>query len=302
MKYINMMAGAFGLMALAACSNNDEVVVEQPQVARTLTVTLGNGADTRMTLSDFDANEGIKGSWESTDEIGVATLEASPKVFTYKSTGSGPSVVFTLDGTDGPTEGKTYGIVYPPSYITEGYDFREQTGLHQDLKNYAYAMSIVDSFSALDNKVTLTPICSFLYIPKGTEFPGLSVGSSGVNIEIKITGNGIVANAGTDVESDDRIFIDVDGSLFDKATTKEDLYIALPVQKGKEEGTYQAITDLSLTITLIPKATATATTKASFETYSYSIVKDANVDTHDLVEITEPGNVYVLATKNLYRL
>ncbi len=98
MKYINMMAGAFGLMALAACSNNDEVTVEQPQVARTITVTLGNGADTRLTFSEFDANEGIKGSWESTDEIGVATLEALPTIFTYKSTGSGPSVVFTLDG------------------------------------------------------------------------------------------------------------------------------------------------------------------------------------------------------------
>ncbi|MBQ9676338.1 MAG: hypothetical protein IJV42_10485 [Bacteroidaceae bacterium] len=296
MKYINVMAGAFGLMALAACSNNDEVTVEQPQVARTLTVTLGNGADTRLTLSEFDAKEGIKGSWESTDEIGVAALEASPKVFTYKSTGSGPSVVFTLDGEDGPTEGKTYGIAYPPSYITEGYDFRKQTGLQEGLKDYAHAMTIVDSFSALDNKVTLTPICSFLYIPKGTEFPGLSVGSSGVNIEI--TGNGIVANAGPDVnESDNRIFIDVDGSLFNGATTTDDLYIALPVQKEKD--TYQAITDLSLTITLIP--TPTATTKASFTTYKYYIVKNASADTHDLVEITEPGKVYVLASKNLYR-
>lgn len=294
MKYINVMAGAFGLMALAACSNNDEVTVEQPQVARTLTVTLGNGADTRLTLSEFDAKEGIKGSWESTDEIGVATLEASPTIFTYKSTGSGPSVVFTLDGTDGPTEGKTYGIAYPKSAITDGYNFRTQTGLQKDLKNYAYAMGIVDSFSALDNKVTLTPVCSFLYIPKGTVFPGLSVEGSrtieveGGNLVPKVMGSG----------EQDRISVEV-GSLFDKATTKDDLYIALPFT-GKKTGTnitYDPITNLQFTI--MPSAT----TKVSLENiYTYSIVKDVSVDTHDLVEITGPGKVYVLAEKNLLLL
>ena len=290
MKYINVMAGAFGLMALAACSNNEEVVVEQPQVARTLTVTLGNGADTRLTFSEFDAKEGIKGSWESTDEIGVATLEASPKVFTYKSTGSGPSVVFTLDGTEGPEEGKTYGIGYPKKAITEGYDFRTQTGLQKDLKDYAYAMTIVDSFSALDNKVTLTPICSFLYIPKGTVFPGLSVEGSRT---IEVEGDNLVPNSiGTSEGT--RISVEV-GSLFDKATTTDDLYIALPFT-GKLTGTnmtYDPITNLQFTI--MPSAT----TKASVPIYTYSIVKDANVEDPVPVEITEPGKVYVLAEKNL---
>lgn len=294
MKYINMMAGAFGLMALAACSNNDEVTVEQPQVARTITVTYGNGADTRMKLSEFDATEGIKGAWESTDEIGVATLEASPKVFTYKSTGSGPSVVFTLDGTEGPTEGETYGIAYPKNAITEGYDFRTQTGLQKDLKDYAYAMSIVDSFSALDNKVTLTPICSFLYIPKGTVFPGLSVGSSGATIEVD--GDNLKPSIMPGSSEETRIFVEV-GSLFDKATTTDDLYIALPL-KGKKTGsnmTYDPITNLQFTI--MPPAT-----KASLPqyTYTYSIVKDESTDSP--VEITEPGKVYVLAEKNLLLL
>lgn len=292
MKYINMMAGAFGLMALAACSNNDEVTVEQPQVARTLTVTLGNGADTRLTLSEFDANEGIKGSWESTDEIGVAALEASPKVFTYKSTGSGPSVVFTLDGTEGPTEGETYGIAYPKKIITDGYNFSEQTGLQKDLKNYAYAMTTVDSFSDLDNKVTLTPVCSFLYIPKGTEFPGLSVGSSGEFIEVE--GDNLNPSMPGSGEGD-IISIDVVEGMFDKATTTKDLYIALPVQRGKPgTETYQAITNLQFTIeTFISGAV---------KLYPYSIVKDAKVEDPVPIEITEPGKVYVLAAKNFYRL
>ncbi len=300
MKYINVMAGAFGLMALAACSNNEEIVVEQPQVARTLTVTLGNGADTRLTFSEFDAKEGIKGSWESTDEIGVVdTSDESLTIFTYKSTGSGPSVVFTLDGTDGPTEGKTYYIAYPRSAITEGYDFRKQTGLQKDLKNYALAMTIVDSFSALDNKVTLTPICSFLYIPKGTVFPGLSVGSSGATIEVE--GDNLNPSIMPSSSEETRILVEV-GSLFNGDTTTDNLYIALPF-RGKTTGTnitYNPITNLQFTISA---TTPSATTKVSLENiYTYSIVKDASVDTHDLVEITAPGNVYVLASKNLYRL
>lgn len=296
MKYINVMAGAFGLMALAACSNNDEVTVEQPQVARTLTVTLGNGADTRLTLSEFDAKEGIKGSWESTDEIGVAALEAeaSPTIFTYKSTGSGPSVVFTLDGTEGPTVGETYGIAYPKSYITDGYNFSEQTGLQKDLKNYAYAMGLVDSFSALDNKVTLTPLCSFLYIPKGTKFPGLNVGSSAAFIEVE----GDNLNPSMPGSSEEPSIHINGGSLFNGDTTTDDLYIALPF-RGKNTGTnitYTPITNLQFTIMPL------ATTKVSLENiYTYSIVKDANVEDPVPVEITEPGKVYVLAEKNLLR-
>lgn len=293
MKYINMMAGAFGLMALAACSNNDEVTVEQPQVARTITVTYGNGADTRMTLSEFDATEGIKGAWESTDTIGVVDNSTeSPKVFTYKSTGSGPSVVFTLDGEEGPTEGQPYGIFYPKSALTDGYDFRTQTGLQKDLKNYAHAMTIVDSFSALDNKVTLTPICSFLYIPKGTVFPGLSVEGSRT---IEVEGNNLRPSMpGSSEETS--IFVEV-GSLFNGDTTTDDLYIALPF-RGKTTGTnitYTPITNLQFTIMPL------ATTKVSIENiYTYSIVKDASVEEPVPVEITGPGNVYVLAATNLH--
>ena len=54
MKYTSILAGALGLMALAACTNNDEVKMEQPEVAKavTINVTYGRGADTRLT---FDA-------------------------------------------------------------------------------------------------------------------------------------------------------------------------------------------------------------------------------------------------------
>ena len=41
MKYTSILAGALGLMALAACTNNDEVKMEQPEVAKAVTI---NGA------------------------------------------------------------------------------------------------------------------------------------------------------------------------------------------------------------------------------------------------------------------
>ena len=69
MKYTSILAGALGLMALAACTNNDEVKMDQPKEALTLKVAIGNGADTRLALLDFDAKEGIK-----TDPVKITSI------------------------------------------------------------------------------------------------------------------------------------------------------------------------------------------------------------------------------------
>ena len=296
MKYINMMAGAFGLMALAACSNNDEVTVEQPQVARTLTVTLGNGADTRLTFSEFDANEGIKGSWESTDEIGVQFSSISEPLI-YKADGEGPTTTFTLVGETGPQENAPYRVVYPVSYAY-GYDFSKQSGLHADLKNWAYASAEDVRFknNQSENKITLTPLCSFIRIPAGTIFNSLNeIPADFSSAYFEFQGSGLFPVFNPDMEEGEmyegKIVIDPAENkllgLMDKeikATT--DIYIALPLTDG-------SITSMYLKIL----APTIATTKASVETtvVTFEIVKNND----EPVLITDGGKIYTLASENL---
>jgi hypothetical protein len=178
MKYTSILAGVLGLMALAACTNNDEIKIEQPQLARTLTVTWGGSADTRLGLMFTDVNAPIKSYWEKNDEIGVS-IDAGKDVITYKTTDETSSVktsaTFTLVGDVGPVADEEYFVVYPKSYATEGLDFSQQSGLSKDLYNYAYAMAWPVTFTENESNlnVTLTPFSTFLVIPEGTEFPEL---------------------------------------------------------------------------------------------------------------------------------
>ena len=83
MKYLNILAGAFSLMALAACTNDDEVTtVEQSKEVRTITVAYNQGADTRyeITLDDaygdppyytYEYSKGFKVKWTSGDQIAL---------------------------------------------------------------------------------------------------------------------------------------------------------------------------------------------------------------------------------------
>ena len=172
MKYTSILAGALGLMALAACTNNDEVTMEQPEVAKapTLTVTWGGSADTRLIMDEWDFTEGIKSKWVSGDEIGLSE-NADADIIIYKTSGSGSTAVFELDGTTGPEDDTEYFIAYPAAYFTKGFNVVSQSGKFEDTYEYAYALGHTTFTSNVpDNKVTLEPMFSFLCIPQGTVF------------------------------------------------------------------------------------------------------------------------------------
>jgi len=84
MKYTSILAGFFGLMALAACTNNDEVSMEQPKEVHTITVAYNKGANTRVQLSsseDFYKTKGFKGTWESDDKIKLVAESGTEYIY-----------------------------------------------------------------------------------------------------------------------------------------------------------------------------------------------------------------------------
>ena len=172
MKYSSILAGVFGLMALAACTNSDEVKMEQPKVANapTLTVTWGKGADTRLIMDEWDFTEGIPSRWESGDQIGLSE-NGDADVIIYETNDTGATATFSLVGDAGPENGTEYAIAYPATYWTKGFTVHVQSGAFGDLKNYAYSIgNTTFTDNVADNKVTLEPIFSFLCIPAGTVF------------------------------------------------------------------------------------------------------------------------------------
>ena len=264
MKYTSILAGAFGLMALAACTNSDEVKMEQPKVANapTLTVTWGKGADTRLIMDEWDFTEGIPSRWESGDQIGLSE-NGDADVIIYETNDTGATATFSLVGDAGPENGTEYIIAYPAAYFTKGFVVENQSGAFGDLKNYAYSIAhttFTDNVS--DNKVTLEPMFSFLCIPQGTVFEGAAnAGSwtaseveatylelSGENLLIRLTpASGTIKKNPTT-----RAAVVVDGPTLEKGDitidcagvfdfndegeifNTSDIFIAVPVEKGGE--------------------------------------------------------------------
>ena len=248
MKYTSILASALGLMALAACTNNDEVTIEQPEVAKdiTINVTYGKGADTRMTLSEFSATEGIKASWTKNDEIGIIT-DGMTNPISFIADESGQTAKFRLVGGTEPENGKTYKVAYPPVYLTDGFNLSQQTGLYSDLVEVD-GVAAVGEAKFVDGKfesdVTLSPLCSILVIPEGTEIPVSTevvgqydqskitvINDKGVDEEIEI---GYDAKKGEVVKGKITVGKESNPGLFrmdeqSKVYAAQDIYIALPI-------------------------------------------------------------------------
>ncbi len=234
MKYTSFLAGVLGLMALTAC-NDEEVIVEQPQVGRSITVTLGKGADTRLSFSDYSESAGIKGFWTAGDQIGLAT--DAPAGITYQAAGSGEKSRFDLVGSTMPTVGTQYNVWYPATYLTTGFDLSNQTGLFEDLVNYTFAHGQV-TFSSTDDdiEVTLTPVSCAFVIPAGTVFPYLN-GIEGDFSQAAITllGNNIMTGITIEPAAPVTGNITIDAgstALFEETSdgvqTAVDIYIVIP--------------------------------------------------------------------------
>lgn len=301
MKYTSILAVAFGLMALAACTNNDEVKMEQPQVARTITATWGNNADTRLGLMFKELDKPITSYWEQGDELGVA-IKPAVDVITYKTTvetsSLNNSATFTLVGDTGPLAGEKYVVCYPKSYATQGFNFVLQTGEFKHLYKYAYAMAMDVTFTENepDTKVTLEPFTSYLVIPEGTVFPKLKNYDlpEGIEDEFYLIFSGYELTSAMDwvngPNTDDPIVISKEaaGASTDKSFIKRnsdgeyvagfDIYIAVPLIDNIEELSLHVCQD-----------------SEGFEV-DYWIVKDASVaNQEDIEEVTiEPGHFYDL--------
>ena len=243
MKYTSILAGAFGLMALAACTNNDEVAMEQPKVAQTITVTYGNGADTRFTLSDFSETEGIKSSWDKNDEISF-NAKGLENPISFIADEGGQTATFRLVGGVELEDGKLYRACYPPVLLTKGFDLSKQTGLKEDLIDVdaVAAYGSMEYNKNAQNAVTLKPVCSFIRIPAGTIFDSLNeIPADFSSAYFEFQGSGLFPVFDPNMEEGEmyegKIVIDPAENkllgLMDKeikATT--DIYIALPLTDG----------------------------------------------------------------------
>ena len=179
MKYTSILAGVFGLMALAACTNNDEVVVEQPKQVHTITVALNKSADTRVQLSEFSVEEGFKGTWENDDKIGLIDEVGTRYTYTIDEIKDGGTVAtFVLEGENLPADG-AYKVVYPYDWDGNLSDFANQEDVEYSVydaevgdqvvkfnaNDYLYALGTATCKDGVfTGQVTLTPIFNFIYI------------------------------------------------------------------------------------------------------------------------------------------
>ena len=301
MKYTSILAGAFGLMALAACTNSDEVKMEQPQVARTITATWGNNADTRLGLMFKELDKPITSYWEQDDELGVA-IDPGVNVITYKTSDETSSVknsaTFTLVGDTGPEAGEKYRVCYPKSLASQGYNFGLQTGEFKHLYKYAYAWAkdVVFTENEPDTKVTLEPMSSFLLIPEGTIFPGLKNYDylpEGIEDEFYLSFDGYELESALDwVNGPNTDPIKISKEAAGASTDKSFI-------KRNSDGEYVAGFDIFIAVPLINNLEALSLyvclPAEGFEV-EYWIVKDASVANEEDIEgvTIEAGHFYDL--------
>ena len=289
MKYTSILAGVFGLMALAACTNNDEVKMEQPELAKasTITVTWGKGADTRMADFVYDETEGIKASWEIEDKIGMRPVDTGGNAVFYKAIENGNTAKFVRSSENEPENNTRYYICYPTTFMA-GYNVSEQTGLLKDLKNFAYAEGFTKFVDGeFESSVTLAPVCSFLRIPKGTvlDLGGtLEVEHNFSKSILYFFASDLVIDERSDETGSITIYPGDDASLFEivsgKVQAAVDIYIAVPVN-----GTVE---NMQLTIT------------APFEEEDVYFERTYNIVVNDSnAKITEAGHIYNITEKNL---
>ena len=301
MKYSSILAGVFGLMALAACTNNDEVKMDHPKEALTLKVAIGNGADTRLAFLDFDAEEGIKTEWEKDkDMIGLveagedgADVGPGTTVYSFKAQESGNPATFVSEGTE-PADG-IYLVGYPKDFLINGFTCAEQSGAYEDLKNFV----ILEGETKIENgkfteEVEVFSPMIFLRIPAGTVFGDIyGKGESGYAI---LAGPELYNAIDFTKPEDDRyvegsIRITMADDIFSETATKEvylskDFYIAVP--------RFDAITQLTLEFVITDSPTSSTR-------YKYAIVTDESASDDDYVfaKFMLAGKVYTIEHNNL---
>ena len=118
MKYTSILAGFFGLMALAACTNNDEVVVEQTKGLHTITVAYGRGANTRLAIEekwdDYDMLS-FKSSWENTDQIKLVAEDETEYVYSIETINAETTLISTIPTTSIGRSYTVHSVYYPHS-------------------------------------------------------------------------------------------------------------------------------------------------------------------------------------------
>ena len=234
MKLTRLFAGTLCLMAIAAMSScsSDEGVTEQPKQPQTITLTINNGADTRLAL-ESDGAGGLKSSWESGDAVAVVLEGTNSPIYKFTTTGTGSTAVFTQASEGELTEGMTYNVFYPYSLTTDGINMAEQTGKLEDLKSHTMLLGWGDYKSGKimdgDKDAALSPYSIILRIPAGTP---LVKGTSAVTAQIIFTmdiptftkfGFPSEVNSGTALTLKDITLQAKDGNM----VSSEDLYLSI---------------------------------------------------------------------------
>lgn len=176
MKYLNILAGAFGLMALAACTNDDEVTtVEQSKEVRTITVAYNQGADTRyeITLDDasgdppyytYEYSKGFKVKWTSGDKI--ALIKDGTK-YTFETQESGEVATFTLVSGKAPSLEGDYKVVFPADWDGNLDNFQAQdVDADFNPEKYLYSTATATLTDGEFGTTNLTPVFSYIFIPE----------------------------------------------------------------------------------------------------------------------------------------
>lgn len=248
MKYMNFLAGALGLMALAACNS----VIEQPNALSTITVAYNQGPATRTTITPNPeqsypyqyATNGIKVTWEPGDRI---ALIKDGTTYTYETDEEGEVATFTLVNGPAPTAEGDYKMVYPADWTGDLTDFAKQNLYGFNPRDYLYATGTATlTDGAFEQTVALTPIFSFLFIIEDTPFSNLDLWdldvdymdeNGQINIPVELEGtnlfNEIVNFDGTDAPNPislSNLAINCNASPWAAAS---DYMIAIPVVEGK---------------------------------------------------------------------
>ena len=294
MKYTSILAGALGLMALAACTNNDEVKMEQPEVAKavTINVTYGRGADTRLTFEKESTDDGVmlKGAWQKGDKIG---LYAGPDkdVLVFETNGTGATASFSSVGNVAIEDNKGYLVSYPDVFRTEGFDFSNQTGLLEDLGNHAIAVGYaMFKEGKVEDPIVLKPMCAVIYIPEGTVIEDLgNVEGDYTQATLTISGDDVICKYDPSKDPNGNEYGSISINSGDVALFTEDA-----------DSVVRTAVDIYIALAINAESMNCA--------LKIDIAAPSTVGTHATVDIVvptggfpvlKPGYVYTLSTSNL---
>lgn len=167
MRSYRLYLAAASLALFAACSNEDDLSLEQAPETCVATITVNvNEATTRASY-----DESLKFSWSDGDALSVVYKDGENlvnKKFTISNI-SGSSATFTC--TDFPTGTKTVGVYYPYDEDGEIDVYSPTTTDFENIGNYTalYATGVNVTDGDLGN-ISLSHVTSYLKFPKGFKF------------------------------------------------------------------------------------------------------------------------------------